>query len=93
VLRDSMALRISGVLGASHQHCFFVLQLDHIREKTHSIENKVLSTWATVATPSGASNCSSEHVSPKRALFCVVAKTGMLRTWPDKCCQTTAVGG
>lgn len=29
--------------------------------------------------PPGASSPSSGHVSPRRALFCVVAKTGMLR--------------
>jgi hypothetical protein len=40
VLRDSMALRISGVLGASHQHCFFLLQLDHIRGERTALRTK-----------------------------------------------------
>jgi hypothetical protein len=50
---------------------------------THNIENSVLSACITVLIPPGASKPSSEHVSPSRALFWVVAKTGMLRIWPN----------
>jgi hypothetical protein len=46
------------------------------------MENSVLSTWHLVWTPPGASSSSSGHVSPSRALFCVVAKTGIFKTWP-----------
>lgn len=49
---------------------------------SYSMEKSVLSECATVLTPPGASNPSSGHVGPKRALFCVVANTGMLRIWP-----------
>jgi hypothetical protein len=46
------------------------------------MEKSDLSTWQAVLIPSGASRPSSGHVSPRRAAFCVVAKTGMLRMRP-----------
>lgn len=45
----------------------------------YSMEKRVLSAWATVLIPPGASSKSSGTVSPNLALFCVVAKTGMPR--------------
>jgi hypothetical protein len=52
---------------------------------SYTMENSVLSTWHSVLTPPGASNPSSGQVSPRRALFWVVAKTGMFKTWPGDC--------
>jgi len=48
------------------------------------MEKSVLSSWTTVRMPPGWSSFSSGHVSPRRALFWVVAKTGMLRIWPAR---------
>jgi hypothetical protein len=47
------------------------------------MEKMVLSACTTVCTPPGESKANSEQVSPRRALFWVVAKTGMLRIWPE----------
>lgn len=46
------------------------------------MENSDLSAWISVWMPPGVSRLSSAHVSPRRALFWVVANTGMFRIWP-----------
>ena len=52
---------------------------------SYIMEKSVLSRWQTVFTPPDASSPSSGQVSPRRALFWVVAKTGMFKTWPTLC--------
>lgn len=74
--RAAMLLRTSGVLESLGENVYSPVWA---KGHTNSIENSVLSAWMTVLTPPGASRPSSGHVSPKRALFWVVAKTGMLR--------------
>lgn len=49
------------------------------------MEKSVLSAWTLVLMPSGLSKLSSGHVSPSRAAFCVVAKTGMFKMLPAVC--------
>lgn len=59
-----------------------ILTLFSMVVRIYIMENSVLSKWHTVGMPPGASRRSSGHVSPSRALFCVVANTGMSRIWP-----------
>jgi hypothetical protein len=65
--------------------CQPVRDIGSLAISAHIMEKSVLSKWHTVLMPPGLSKPSSGHVSPSRALFCVVAKTGMFRIWPDSC--------
>lgn len=75
-LRLSSAFLTSGVLDYVRTS---LPLLSPFSRETYTMENLVLSKWHMVLTPPGASRPSSGHVSPNRALFCVVAKTGMFK--------------
>lgn len=78
-LSESRAFFTSGVLRECQE--VVIICCFGTRER-YTMENSVLSKWHTVLTPPCASSPSSGHVSPSRALFCVVAKTGMFKIWP-----------